>query len=254
MSRRVFWIIAGVFLFMSIPALPGGAEENNTLKIVDNLYARRCEAPENSRQMMEIIEENLATKAKGPGDYELLWRAARGCLFLGDEAKGSEEKIRFYEKGKEYAEQATAANNEGYEGFYYLALLTGRLGQERGIMNSLFMVKPMRDALERCLKIDPERPLAYNPLAQLYWKAPGPPLSIGNIKTALQLAEKLVALSPDSPYDWYIYGCIALEAKERDRALAAFSKCLSLPEDPEDPRLDRAAKESARAELGKLKK
>ena len=40
-------------------------------------------------------------------------------------------------------------------------------------MNSLFMVKPMREALERCLEIDPERPLAYNPLAQLYWKAPG---------------------------------------------------------------------------------
>ena len=62
-------------------------------------------------------------------------------------------------------------------------------------------------------------------------KAPGKPLSIGNIKTALQLAEKLVALSPDSPYDWYIYGCIALEARPC-RAREAFTKCLSLPEDP----------------------
>ena len=103
-------------------------------------------------------------------------------------------------------------------------------------------------------EIDPERPLAYNPLAQLYWKAPGRPLSIGNIKTALQLAEKLVALSPDSPYDWYIYACIALEAKKPDLAREAFTKCLSLPEDPEDPLQDSNAKESARAELARLKK
>lgn len=256
---RHIWIIAGVLFLFSLPVFPGGgartyAEENSILEIVDNLYARRCEAPENSRRMMEIIEENLAADAQKPGDYELLWRAARAYLFLGDYAGESKEKIRLYEKGKEYAEEAVAANSEGYEGYFYLGVLLGSIGEERGVMNSLFMVKPMRNALERCLEIDPERPLAYNPLAQLYWKAPGKPLSIGNIKTALQLAEKLVALSPDSPYDWYIYGCITLEAKEPGRAREAFTKCLSLPEDPEDPRLDREAKESARAELGKLKK
>src|SRR5690554_4291056 len=253
------WITAGILLLFSIPVFPGGgaltyAEENSTFQIADNLYARRCEAPENSRRMMEIIEEKLAADEQNPGNYELLWRAARGYLFLGDYAGESKEKLRLYEKGKEYAELAVAANSQGYEGFFYLGVLIGSIGEERGVMNSLFMVKPMRNALERCLEIDPERPLAYNPLAQLYWKAPGRPLSIGNIKTALQLAEKLVTLSPDSPYDWYIYGCIALATKERDLAMEAFTKCLSFPEDPEDPRLDREAKESARAELDKLKK
>lgn len=250
--KRFIWVITGLYLFLA-PVAYGETEENSLLNMVDNLYARRCESPETSRWMMEIIEENLNAHGENPADYELLWRAARGYLFLGDHAEESKEKIRLYEKGKEYAEQATMVNSEGYEGFFYLGVLLGSIGQERGVMNSLFMVKPMREALERCLEIDPERPLAYNPLAQLYWKAPGRPLSIGNIKTAFQLAEKLVALSPDSPYDWYIYGCIALEAKKPDLAIEAFTKCLSLPEDPEDPKMDREAKESARTELAKYK-
>lgn len=256
MSKKFIWMIIGAYLLLFPIVAYGETEENNTLNMVDNLYARRCEARENSERMMEIIEENLdaCTRAQKPGDYELLWRAARGYLFLGDHAGESKEKIRLYEKGKEYAEQAIAANSAGYEGFFYLGVLIGSAGEERGVMNSLFMVKPMRNALERCLEIDPERPLAYNPLAQLYWKAPGRPLSIGNIKTAFNLAEKLVALSPDSPYDWYIYGCIALEAKKPVLAEEAFCKCLSLPEDPEDPLQDSNAKESARAELARLKK
>src|SRR5690554_83901 len=241
--------IFGVLLFLSGTAVPGGAEENDTLKILDNLYARRSESPENIHRMIEIIEEKLASRS---GDYELLWRAAQGYLFLGDHAGDSEERLHLYEKGKEYAEQATTVNEDGYEGFYLLGVLLGSTGLERGVMNSLFMVRPMKNALERCLEIDPENPRAYNPLAQLYWQAPGWPLSIGNINTALELAEKLVTLAPNSVYNWYIYGNIALEAKNPELAKEALQKCVSLPEDPKNPEDDRNFKKSAQKLLLEL--
>ena len=56
-----------------------------------------------------------------------------------------------------------------------------------------------------------------------------------------------------TPHDWwYIYGCIALEAKTRS-GHRGLTKCLSLPEDPGRPKMDREAKESARTELAKYK-
>jgi len=248
MSKRPLLTIIIAFLLIFNCAVLSVAKEN-TLADLDHLYAQRAQSPGIVDQLRRTIESELKEK---PGSYELLWRMARVYMYMGDNAGSSGEKLRLYEQGKEYAEKAVAANQEGYEGYYYLGVLIGSVGQERGIMNSLFMVNPMKNALERCLAIDPERALAYNPLAQLYWKAPGRPLSIGNIKTALELAEKLVALSPDSVYDWYIYGCIAYDAKKPDLARKALEKALSLPEDPEDPLEDRKTKESARELLAKL--
>ena len=84
--KRFIWVITGLYLFLA-PVAYGETEENSLLNMVDNLYARRCESPETSRRMMEIIEENLNAHGGNPADYELLWRAARGYLFLGDHAE-----------------------------------------------------------------------------------------------------------------------------------------------------------------------
>lgn len=249
LSRQTIISIFCALLFLFGTAVQGGAGENDTLEILDDLYFRRNESPENVYRIIEIIDDELASRS---GDYELLWRAAQGYLFLGDNAGDSKDRLFLYEKGKEYAEQATAVNKNGYEGYYFLGVLIGCIGLERGVMNSLFMVKPMRNALERCLEIDPERAQAYNPLAQLYWKAPGRPLSIGNINTALEMAKKLVSLEPDSINNWYLYGNIALDAKDPELAKEALQKCIALPEDPKNPEYDRKIKESARELLLKL--
>ena len=212
----------------------------------DELYRQRKDRAK-VLAAVEILTEALE---KEPGDYKALWRLARCYWFLGDRSAGK-ERLAYFEKGKACAEKATKANGAGIDGHYWHAALIGCVGQERGILNSLFMVPSMRRELERCLELDPRHAEAHDVMAQLLWKVPG--FAGGNLKKALEEARLATVYGPESIEHWLHYGQIAAAIKDYATARMAFQKALSLPDDPEDPEGSRRDKALAKEELEKIR-
>ncbi|MCL6588537.1 MAG: hypothetical protein K6U80_01130 [Firmicutes bacterium] len=110
----------------------------------------------------------------------------------------------------------------------------------------------MKKELDICIRLDPAFADAHVVLAQLFWKAPGPPLSIGNKKRALEEARLAVTYNPASCEYWLYYGQIAIENKEYATAREALQKSMNLPDNPEEPDSSQKFKSIAAEELKKF--
>jgi len=207
----------------------------------DMLYSNRVRQLGSVEKGIALLDSYLATHVN---NYDALWRQARFYWFKGDRSP-DKKKLPHYEDGKAYAELAVLANANGVEGHYWLGSLIGAVGTEKGILNSLFMVGPMKEQLEIVLKLDPNYHDAYNVLAQLYWKVPGRPLSIGDKKKAQEYIKKATELAPTNIGHWLLYGEIAISNKDYVTARMALNKVLSLPDNEEDPIESKSDKEKA---------
>ncbi len=144
----------------------------------DELYAKRSN-PENVRQAMNLLKQAVTLT---PDNSEALWRLAKYQWFLGNQCTHKKTKLTFFSQGQEYARKAVKANCNDINAHFWLAALIGASGQATGNLQSLSSVAPMKKEIDICFQINPEFADAHDMLAQLYWMAPGPPLSIGNKK------------------------------------------------------------------------
>jgi tetratricopeptide (TPR) repeat protein len=154
----------------------------------------------------ELDDANLETArdelfAIVENDSECDW--AYGLLseinyWLGEYAEDADDKLAFFDEGVSCGKSGIEINEDSLESNFWLSVNSGSYGQERGIMQSLAMISPIRAAAEKALALD-ENYFYGGPwrvLGRLYTKAPGFPFSIGNTKKAIEHLEKAVNLGP----------------------------------------------------------
>src|SRR5690606_25804526 len=118
--------------------------------------------------------------------------------WLGEYSEDADDKIFFFDEGVECGKEGVAINEDSTEANFWLAVNYGSFGQEKGIMQSLALITPMKNAAERAARLD-ESYFYGGPrrvLGRLYHKAPGFPFSIGNTKKAIENLERAVELGP----------------------------------------------------------
>jgi tetratricopeptide (TPR) repeat protein len=71
----------------------------------------------------------------------------------------------------------------------------GRIGQTRGVMNSLFMVPGLKRAFNRVLDLDPRYTTAYDALDVLYYELPG--IAGGNLAKSEEYLKRGIVVDPD---------------------------------------------------------
>lgn len=178
----------------------------------------------NIKKAIEALEKIIA---EDPKNAEAHITIAKAHLYLGDRVQ--ESKLEIFEAGKSYAEKATELDPKSPDAYYWLAALTGRVGQTRGILQSLFMINPMKEALDTAIEIDPNYAAAYYVLSLLYTEAPGWPVSIGNKQKALEYAQKAVDLAPDD-IEFNVHLAKALINNKRTKeAVAVLNRVLEMP-------------------------
>lgn len=180
----------------------------------DELYALRGDL-KNVEQMIAELEDVLPAADDA---YPILWRLARGYEWLGRYTEERSEKLALFERGKEYAEAAAASNPSGVDGLYWKAILIGRVGETRGILQSLSAAKGMRETLEAVLELEGDHAGATYVMAMLYQKLPGWPLSFGSKTRSRELFERAVELAPENTT--YKLGLAQLLIEMGDRAEA----------------------------------
>ncbi len=198
----------------------------------------------NIEQAIELLEKALAGE---PQNGDLLWTLAKAYLYLGD--RTTDQKLAVYEKGKAYADQAVEVVPNNPHGHYWQGALMGRIGQTRGVLNSLFMVRPLQEAMERVLELDDRYADAHYVLSSLYDQAPGCPLSVGNKNKALEHIEIALEIEPDNPEYKVQYATVLLSHKRRDEALEVLMEAFESPE----MEIDEILRKDAEALLAKLK-
>jgi tetratricopeptide (TPR) repeat protein len=130
---------------------------------------------------------------------EINWRLARATLnaaeldFLAQRLT-VDQVLKLYEEGEAYADKAIKLNPENPRGYFWKSANMGLWGQTKGILDSLFKAGPMNDNLRIALKYDPDFRDAFYVLGELYEKAPGWPLSFGNVEYSVSLGRKSIDL------------------------------------------------------------
>ena len=187
---KILWAIL-VFFLIVIPV--GMADFQDVLDRVDKLHEA-----EDYEQTKSYIESSMAQAGSGAEKAELHWRLARAWLNLGDEAEDrgivDEELLSFFEQGEAQAQKAIDADPSNHLGYYWKSANIGRWGQIKGILNSLFKAKPMRDLLRQAVEAEPDHADSYYVLGQLYEQVPGFPISFGDKDYAVSLGRKSLVL------------------------------------------------------------
>ena len=140
--------------------------------------------------------------------------------WFGEYAEDADDKLAFFEEGVACGEAGVGIDEDSLESNFWLAVNRGSYGQEKGIMQSLAMVTPIKKTAEKALELDESYFYGgpWRVLGRLYHKAPGFPISVGSTKKAIECLEKAVALGPK----FFLNHLFLAEAyiSNRDRAKA----------------------------------
>lgn len=196
----------------------------------DALYFRRNE-PGALERSNAALETRLAS---APDDPEALWRLARGLVREGERKGKKAEAIVLFTRAETLAGRAVELSSGTAEAWFMSGLALGRNGEARGMMRSLFMIKPLRLRMEGVLKINPKHAGAHHVLGELLWQLPG--FVGGSKKGALLELEAALAADPSytGTYSTLAEVYLALGRKPDAQALLERIKRVEHPADPAD--------------------
>ncbi|WP_068140244.1 tetratricopeptide repeat protein [Limnochorda pilosa] len=242
-------VVLAALLVAWLAAGGTGAEEapSDLFALAEEVYARRTGA-EDARQAIALYQQALEAE---PGRYQVPLRLAEAHWWLAEQVP-KEERRALVEQGLVYARRAVELAPGEAETHYWHGVLQARVGEERGILQSLFMVDDVVNEMTRTLELDPNHEGAHYVLSQVYRKVPGWPLSVGDKRKALEHARVAAELSPDDTSRQLNLAESLLALGENDEAARVLQRVLDMPLTPGDEVNSRKDKDRAAELLGEL--
>lgn len=187
----ILFFTSGLILLLGFPV--GSNDVVYQLLQVDKEFDHYLQANEEEIiiRALDLLQQLLE---KDADNVEVLWRLGKTYHFLGIH-RGND--IATWEQGRIYLAKAAEQQVEVAHVYFWLAAITGQIGQQQGVLNSLFMLQPMRENLEKAIEIDPLYGEAYYGLGRLYFQAPGWPISFGDKNKALMYMREAVRINPE---------------------------------------------------------
>lgn len=196
--------------------------------------------------------------------YTAAWKAARSIIDLGELSTDRDRRAKLFRKALQLARRAVQLNPQGEKGYLYVSIALGRVALDSGPRERVRLSKEVKEAVDRALALDPNDDAAWHvlgrwhrKLATLSWvEKKFANLFLGGVPkeasldSAVACFKKAIALNPQSVRHYVQLGITYQKMGQRDKALAAFQKALTLPRtDLDDPEL----KELARDRIKKLR-
>lgn len=146
-------------------------ETKSLIQQGDDLYGQRGDLAK-AKEALAKYQDALLENEDPYGTY---WRMARVEYWIGDHTADKTEKKRSFELGIYYAKKAVALGPDKPEGHYWLGVDDGVYGEAKGVLNSLFLVGPIKDEMNKVLAIDPtyDDGGADRVLGRMYYELPG---------------------------------------------------------------------------------
>jgi tetratricopeptide (TPR) repeat protein len=134
-------------------------------------------------------------RQENPDNERIAYLWSRLHITLGDKAGSKARKLELFTRAQSVAESLIALNDENADGHCWWAVARGRVGQTRGVLNSLFMVPGLKKEMARTLELDPENRTAYDVLGVLYYELPG--FAGGDLGKSEEYLLKGIEIAPD---------------------------------------------------------
>lgn len=183
-----------VILFAAaLAALPVLSQDAGSLiQQSDDLYAERADLAK-AKAALATLQEALAAKEDA---FSVYWRMSRLSYWIGDHTANKDVKKQIFLQGVEYAKKAIELGPDKADGHFWLGVCYGVYGEAKGVLKSLSLVKPIKEAMRRVLEIDPayDRGGADRVLGRVFHEVPR--IAGGNEKTSLEHLLKAVEYGP----------------------------------------------------------
>ncbi|MGH7393783.1 MAG: tetratricopeptide repeat protein [Candidatus Rokuibacteriota bacterium] len=178
-------------ILAAVLAAPAGAAAQPAADRVRALLARYDEDPRRIDQARDLVEEALARERP----VALLALAARVHFLVGDvRATTPDDKLAAYARGRELGQRAVELAPRSEDAHLWYAINTGRWGQTKGVLRSLFLLPTMFEELETIFAINPRSVRGHALAGNVYFEVP--PLFGGDRKKAEQHYRKGLEIEP----------------------------------------------------------
>lgn len=164
--------------------------------------------------------ESLYLKSVGLTDnkYDVYWRVSRVLYYIGEHTENKKEKKGLFARGVYYAEKAVEAGPEKPDGHYWLGVNHGKVGETRGVLKSLSLVKPIKNAMNKVIELEPsyEDGGPDRVLGRVFYKLPG--FAGGDNKKSLEHLLKSKEYGPNDAVTRIYLAETYLALKEKEKA------------------------------------
>ncbi len=188
----------------------------------------------------------------GPDAFEASWKLARADYWLGEHVPEAERR-KIYEEGIAAGQRAIALQANRPEGHFWVAANMGAMAESFGLRQGIKYRKPVRDALETVLKLDPAfmQGSADRALGRWYFKVPR--LFGGSDKESEAHLRASLKYNPTSTASHFFLAELFLDNNRKADAKTELQAVIDAPLDPDWAPEDREFKEKARKALANLK-
>jgi tetratricopeptide (TPR) repeat protein len=199
----------------------------------DALYAGRRDLS-SARRAAAIWRAQLA---QDPQSFEAAWKLSRASYWIGGHAPAQQGRGDF-EAGIEAGRRASALAPARPEGHFWLAANMGALAESYGLRQGIKYRKPVKEALETVLRLDPAFEQGSADRALGRWYAKVPRVFGGSRRLAEEHLRKSLTYNPHSTASHYFLAEVMLDEGRRDEAWSELQRVLDAPLDrdwgPED--------------------
>ncbi len=143
-------------------------------------------------------------------------------------------KLNLYEQAVSFAKMGVKNDPHCVISNFWLGTNLGLLGQEKGILSSLFLLPDIEFHLKESLKLDESyfHGAPHRALGWLYHMLPPWPISSGDNKKAIYHLEKAIAFGKEFPLNYIYAGEIYISLGKKKEATEVLTKLSNWPEDP----------------------
>lgn len=215
----------------------------------DRLYADRANLA-NAKRAAEIWRG--AGTGSGPEAFDASWKLARADYWLGGHVPASESRA-IYEEGIAAGRRAIALQSNRPEGHFWVAANMGAMAESFGLRQGIKYRKPVKEALETVLRLDPTfmQGSADRALGRWYFKVPGL-FGGSNQKSETHLRQSLTYAPHSTASHFFLAETLFGLGRDAD-ARAELQRVLDAPVDPDWAPEDREFKQKAKALLDRLR-
>jgi hypothetical protein len=171
--------------------------------------------------------------------------------YIGNHTEKKKEKKTIYAQGVYHAQKAIMLEPEKPDGHYWHGVNNGMVGNTRGVLKSLSLVKPIKKAMNKVIELDRsyEDGGADRVLGRVYFKLPG--FAGGDKDKSLEHLTKSLEYGPNDPTTRIYMVDTCLAKKDKEKAKEHIDFILNMEDDPRWVFSPADAKEEAKEILKK---
>ncbi len=227
LTKVVFALVAVVFLGTSFESRADDKFAKMLIKKADKKYASRASKGK-AAEAKEAYEKVLAVD---PANIEARWKLARALYWIGTHTKSKEEKMKIYEAGIRYCQEAAKSDDNCVPCHFWLGVSYGKFGEAKGILQSLGLVPHLKSAMEKVVKLDESYAHggAHRVLGRLYNKLPG--FKGGDNEKAIKHLNKAIEIGPHDLMNRRFLAEVQIALGKKDEAKATLQTIIDYPEE-----------------------